>query len=88
MRRLMTMLMLAGVLAVTAMPVHASAGILDRLFGRGTTRSMVPVRVDSGRRFSYEPGASAGSAAATRSSSSSTPRYLMQKSDPNKYRVN
>ena len=84
MRKVFATLMLAGLMVVAGMPSSAEAGILDRLFGRGTTRAVTTSRVDSGRRYSYEPGSSATS----RSSSSSKPSYLLQKSDSNKYRVN
>lgn len=82
MRKVFAALMLAGLMVVAGMPSSAEAGILDRLFGRGTTRAVTTSRVESGRRYSYEPGSSSAT------SRSSKPSYLLQKSDSNKYRVN
>ena len=91
MSRIVTMGLLVGALMFAAMPQVSNAGIFDRLFGRGATRTLTTPRSSvpqssSARRFSYDPSFSASGSSATRGSNPATPRYMLQKSDPNKYR--
>jgi len=73
--------MLAAVMVVVGMPSSADAGHRCRCFGRRSSHVVVTSTVETGRRYSYEPGV-------TTSSRSARPSYLMQKTDHGKYRVN
>ena len=85
MKRSLVAMFVVGCLGLAFMPRTADAGVLNRLFGRlwGTpvNRTADDGRVESGRRYSYEP-------TMTRRSTSDVPRgqsHLLPKTDPRRY---